>query len=258
MTWEIYALRWAMDRGRRASQWFLGGGGDDAPMPIAYHAFLLRGPDGVIAMDTAADASRTARYGKAEFRGMEDALAALGTPPAAVRTVIQTHLHWDHAGGTGLFANATFHLQRRELAYVNGPAMRHAVLRAGYEAGDIAAMSALLHAGRLALHDGDAQIADGLTLHHVGGHTDGLQIVRARTRRGWMVLATDAVAHRQNLARRVPFPALFHVGDALDAMDRALALSDSPDLVIPGHDPWVVDAHPAATPDTEGWLARLD
>jgi glyoxylase-like metal-dependent hydrolase (beta-lactamase superfamily II) len=130
------------------------------------------------------------------------------------------------------------------MAYVNGPAMRHAVLRAGYEAADIQAATALLHGGRMVLHDGTVDLAPGLSLHHVGGHTDGLQMVRVRTRRGWMCLATDAVAHRQNLERRIPFPAVLHVGDALEAFDTGLALADAPDLLIPGHDCWVVDAHP--------------
>jgi glyoxylase-like metal-dependent hydrolase (beta-lactamase superfamily II) len=258
MTWEVHALRYAADAARRASQWFLGGSGGDTPMPIAYHAFLLRGPDGVVAMDTAADAARCARYGKTDFRSLEDALAALGAAPRAVRTVIQTHLHWDHAGQPGLFPEATFHLQAREMAHVTGPAMRHAVLRAGYETADIAAVTDLLHAGRLVLHRGEVRLAEGLFLHHVGGHTDGLQVVRVRTRRGWMCLATDAVAHRANLDRRVPFPAVFHVGDALDAFDTVLALADSPGLVIPGHDPWVTEAHPPSAAETAGWLARLD
>jgi glyoxylase-like metal-dependent hydrolase (beta-lactamase superfamily II) len=258
VTWEVHALRYAMDDGRRAFQWFLGGTGGDAPMPIAYHAFLLRGPDGVIVMDTAADAARCARYGKTAFRATQDALAALGAAPYDVRTVIQTHLHWDHAGQPGLFPDATFHLHAREMAHVTGPAMRHAVLRAGYETDDIAAATTLLHAGRLVLHRGEARLADGLTLHHVGGHTDGLQVARVRTRRGWMCLATDAVAHRANLDRRIPFPAVFHVGDALDAFEIVLALADAPGLVIPGHDPWVTEAHPASASGTSGWLARLD
>jgi glyoxylase-like metal-dependent hydrolase (beta-lactamase superfamily II) len=257
MTWEVYALRWATDPGRRAFQWFLGGAGGEAPMPVAYHAFLLRGPGGLVVMDTAADAARAARYGKAAFRGLDAALARLGARPAEVRTVIQTHLHWDHAGGFALFPAATFHLQARELAYAAGPAMRHAALRAGYEAADIAEATALLHAGRLRLHEGSVPLAPGLALHRVGGHTDGLQIAELRTRRGRMCLATDAVAHRLNLERRTPFPVLFHVGEALDAFDTALSLADAPDLVIPGHDPWVVDAHPAV-PGGEGWLARID
>ncbi|HEV7266436.1 MAG TPA: N-acyl homoserine lactonase family protein [Falsiroseomonas sp.] len=257
-TWEIFALRFAVDPNRPAFQWFLGGSGGDAPMPVAYHAFLLRGPAGVVVMDTASDAARCARYGKQAFHGLDAALAVLGVAPADVADVVQTHLHWDHAGQPDLFPAARFHLQRREMAYVNGPAMRHAVLRAGYEAADIQAATALLHGGRMVLHDGAAGIAPGLSLHHVGGHTDGLQMVRVRTRRGWMCLATDAVAHRQNLDRRIPFPAVLHVGDALDAFDIGLALADAPDLLIPGHDCWVVDAHPAAAPGTAGWLARLD
>jgi glyoxylase-like metal-dependent hydrolase (beta-lactamase superfamily II) len=256
--WQVHALRFAMDPARRTFQWFLGGSGGDAPMPVAYHAFLLRGPGGVVVMDTGADAACCARYGKTEFHGLDAALAALGTAPAEVRTVIQTHLHWDHAGQPGLFPQATFHLQAREMAYVNGPAMRHAVLRAGYETADIGAATALLHGGRLALHDGTVQLADGISLHHVGGHTDGLMVARVRTRRGWMCLATDAVAHRANLERRLPFPAVLRVDHALDAFDTVLALADAPDLVIPGHDPWVVDAHAPSAPGTAGWLARLD
>jgi glyoxylase-like metal-dependent hydrolase (beta-lactamase superfamily II) len=257
MTWEVYALRYAVDPERRAFQWFLGGAGGDAPMPVAYHAFLLRGAAGLVLMDTAADAARVARYGKRDFHGLPEALAALGARAEEVRMVIQTHLHWDHAGGFALFPNATFHLQARELAYVNGPAMRHAVLRAGYEAADLAEATALLHAGRLALHDGAAAPAAGIELHRVGGHTDGLQVASVRTRRGRISLATDAVAHRQNLERRIPFPVLHHVGEALDAFETVLRLADAPELVIPGHDPWVVDAHPAV-PGAEGWLARLD
>lgn len=256
--WEVHALRFALDPSRRAFQWFLGGSGGDAPMPVAYHAFLLRGPGGIIAMDTGADAARCARYGKTAFRGLDAALAALGIAPGEVRTVIQTHLHWDHAGQPALFPRATFHLQARELAYVNGPAMRHAVLRAGYEAADIAAATSLLHAGRLVLHDGEVRLADGLSLHCVGGHTDGLMVARVRTRRGWMCLATDAVAHRANLDRRIPFPAVLRVDEALDAFDTVCALADAPDLVIPGHDPWVVDVHTPSASGTAGWLARLD
>ncbi len=257
-TWEVHALRYATDPARRAFQCFLGGQGGDAEMPVAYHVFLLRGPGGILTVDTGADAERCARYGKQHVRGLDMALAALGASPAEVRRVIQTHLHWDHAGQFGLFPNATFHLQARELAYVNGPLMRHAALRAGYEASDIAAAAALLHEGRLVLQNGQVHLADGLSLHHVGGHTDGLQVLRVRTRRGWMCLASDAVAYRANLERRVPFPVLVRVDDALAAFETVLSLTDGPELVIPGHDPWVVEANPPSAPGTAGWLARLD
>lgn len=256
MIWEVLAVRYALDPLRRAAQNFLGGT-DNALMPMAYHAFILRGPPGVVMVDTGADAARCERMGKQPGRGIAEALDALGIAPGDVQHVVQTHLHWDHAGGTALFPNACFHMQAREMAYCTGPAMRHTALRAGYDVLDIAAVVALFHAGRMQLHDGAVQLYPGLRLSHVGGHTDGLQVLDVDTRRGRVCLAGDAVVFRENLVQRKPFPALFHVGDALDAFDTVLALADGPALVIPGHDPWVVDAHPPAEPGTDGWIARL-
>lgn len=259
MTWEVLAIRYAEDPLRPACRSFLDGWGGTEPMPLAYLTFLLRGPEGVVMVDTGADDAVVARLGKRAHGNVAAALGALGIDPGEVRTVLQTHLHWDHAGGTALFPNAVFHLQARELAYVNGPAMRHPLLRAGYEPGEIAAMTALLHAGRLVLHDGGWAGPGGIEAFRVGGHTDGLQALTVPTRRGRLCLAGDAVAFRANLERRVPFPSLYSVGDALDAFERVLAAAGGrAEAVIPGHDPWVVAAHPAALPGAEGWIARLD
>ncbi|UFN46951.1 N-acyl homoserine lactonase family protein [Roseomonas sp. OT10] len=259
MSWEAYAIRYAEDPLRPGHRSFLDGSGGAEPMPLAYLTFVLRGPEGVVMVDTGADDGVVARLGKRPLANVAAALGALGIDPGEVRTVVQTHLHWDHAGGTALFPNAVFHLQARELAYVNGPAMRHPLLRAGYEPGEIAGMTALLHAGRLTLHDGCWSGPGGIEAFHVGGHTDGLQALAFPTRRGRLCLAGDSAAFRANLERRVPFPSLYSVGDALDAFDRVLeAAGGRAEAVLPGHDPWVMQAHPAAHPGTEGWIVRLD
>lgn len=255
----MYAVRYADDPSRTSGRNFLDGFGGAAPMPLAYLAFVLRGPAGVVMVDTGAADAVLARFGRPRRAGLGDALAALGIAPEEVGTVVQTHLHWDHAGNTALFPRARFHLQGREMRYVNGPFMRHAVLRAGYEANEIAAMTALLHGERLALHDGDWEGPGGIEAFHVGGHTDGLQALTVPTRRGRLCLAGDAVAFRANLERRVPFPALFSVGDALDAFERVLAAAGgAAGAVIPGHDPRLLAEYPPAAPGTEGWIVRLD
>ena len=38
----------------------------------------------------------------------------------------------------------------------------------------------------------EAEIRPLVTLHRVGGHSMGMQVVRVRTRRGWVVVASDA------------------------------------------------------------------
>jgi glyoxylase-like metal-dependent hydrolase (beta-lactamase superfamily II) len=53
----------------------------------------------------------------------------------------------------------------------------------------------------------------GITLHRVGGHTRGLQIVRVHTRRGWVVLAADAAHFYANWQQRRPFPIVDDVPD---------------------------------------------
>ena len=50
----------------------------------------------------------------------------------------------------------------------------------------------LRFAHRPGLHAGEAEVADGITVHPGLGHTPGLRFVRVRTRRGWLVLASDA------------------------------------------------------------------
>jgi glyoxylase-like metal-dependent hydrolase (beta-lactamase superfamily II) len=112
--------------------------------------------------------------------------------------------------------------------------------------------------GRVAFHDGDDELAPGITLHHVGGHSMGLQVVRVRTRRGWVVLASDASHFYANMEQGRPYPILFNVGEMLQGFDTVRRLAESPKHVIPGHDPLVLARYPAAKPGLEGIAVRLD
>ncbi|MCC7281425.1 MAG: N-acyl homoserine lactonase family protein [Acetobacteraceae bacterium] len=239
--YEIHAIRYGYLAGRTLSQVLIGGlAGEqgERQVGVAYHVFVLKGPGGPFVFDTGADRAAMQARGRDLTVPLGEGLAELGVDPAGAGVaLVQTHLHWDHAGNHDLLGAARVHLQRREMAYAATRGLADPWLRAGYDAADIARMAARIAAGQVALHDGDVVLGPGLSLHHVGGHTDGLMLARVRTRRGWMVLAGDAVAYRENLARRTPFPHLFHVGDALAAFDRARALADHAALVIPGHDP---------------------
>lgn len=240
-SFEVYAIRFGVAGERSLSDVLLGGLAGEAGarrIGLAYHSFVLRGPGGPFVFDTGADAAAMAARGRTPMQPLEAALAELGIDPAGRGvSLVQTHLHWDHAGNHGLLGEAQAHLQRREMAFAATQGLADPWLRSGYEVADIAAMAGRIAAGRAVLHEGDVMLGPGLSLHLVGGHTDGLMLARVRTRRGWMVLGGDAVAYAENLARRVPFPYLFHVGDALAALDRARALADSEALVVPGHDP---------------------
>jgi glyoxylase-like metal-dependent hydrolase (beta-lactamase superfamily II) len=114
------------------------------------------------------------------------------------------------------------------------------------------------YAGRVRFHDGDAGIAPGVSLHFIGGHTMGLQVVRVATRRGHVVLASDASHFYANMEQARPFPIVFNVADMVEGYARLRALADSPAHIIPGHDPLVLERYPAASDALQGIVARLD
>ena len=115
-----------------------------------------------------------------------------------------------------------------------------------------------LYAGGVQFHDGTDELAPGLSVHHVGGHTMGLQVARVWTNRGWVVLASDASHLYANMDQGRPFPIVFSVGDMLEGHKKLHRLADSPKHVVPGHDPLVLKRYPAARPELAGSIVRLD
>lgn len=237
--YEVYAIRYATVE-RMANENFLTQDQPDRPMPMDYFVWLIRGDGRVVVVDTGFGEDAARRRRRRLLRSPVDGLAALGVDATTVEDVVITHLHYDHAGNIGLFRNARLHLQEAEIAYATGPCMTHAALRHAFDAEDVAGMVHRVFAGRVRFHSGEAALAPGLTLHRIGGHTRGLQVVRVHTERGWVVLASDAAHFAANLQRRNPFPIFVDLQAMLDGYDRLLELASTPDHVVPGHDPDVL------------------
>jgi glyoxylase-like metal-dependent hydrolase (beta-lactamase superfamily II) len=144
------------------------------------------------------------------------------------------------------------------MAYSTGRCMCHAEMRVPFEADDVVAMVRKVFAGRVAFHDGDDELAPGITLHHIGGHSKGLQCVRVKTRRGHVVLASDASHLYAHMNEGRVFPVTYSVADTLEGYATLKKLADSPDHIVPGHDPQVLEQYPAAGPETASWVVRLD
>ena len=255
--YEVYAIKYAHHE-RTASQNFLGGDPHDGPMPMDYFVWLVRGAGLELVVDTGFGAATAARRQRQLLRPVDRALALMSVAAAEVRDVVITHLHYDHVGSFDLFPAATFHLQDLEMQYATGRHMGHEALRQAFEVEDVIGMVRNVYAGRVRFHAGDAVLFPGVSLHHVGGHTMGLQVVRVATRRGWVVLASDASHYYANMAEGRPFPIVYNVGDMMDGWRKVLALADSPAHVVPGHDPLVLERYPAPSEALKGIVARLD
>lgn len=255
--YEVYAIKYARHE-RTARENFIGGDPHDGPMPLDYYVWAIVGDDRVFVVDTGFDREAATRRGRQLLRLPSEGLKAIGLEPGTIEDVIITHMHYDHAGNHDLFPNARYHLQDREMIYCTGRCMCHEALRGAFEAEDVTAMVRRVFAGRVAFHDGEAELAPGVSVHRIGGHTDGMQAVRVRTRRGWVVLASDASHLYANMEEGRPFPIVYNVGDMLEGYRKLRELAESPEHVIPGHDPEVLRRYPSPNGAMQGWIARLD
>lgn len=118
-------------------------------------------------------------YGIDHDRAIGDALREVGLAPEAIDTVVMSHLHFDHSGGTTqrttggsiepVFRHARHVVQRREWQDAISPHERN---RASYLPENIEPL-----AGLLRLADGEEEVAPGVTVLPTPGHTAGHQSV---------------------------------------------------------------------------------
>ncbi len=244
MTYEIYALRYATMTGRQPHMNYLTPDIHNEGTDLDYFVWLIRGGGRDILVDTGFNDVSAKLRSRALTINPADMLARFGAAPDSIRDVVVTHLHYDHAGNLDRFPNARFHLQDREMAFATGRCMCHGLLRHPFSVEDVTLMVRHVYSDRVVFHDGEAEIAPGVTLHRVGGHSDGLQVVRVETERGPVVLASDAAHYYGNMHRKNPFPIVYNIGEMMEGWKTVERLARHPDRVIPGHDPKVRELYP--------------
>lgn len=255
--WEVYALRYADRSARNRGESFIFDDNHNAPHPMDYFIWLLRNGERHILIDTGYDRAEGIRRNRPVIEEPASLLKRFGVSPETIDTVVVTHLHYDHAGSLDQFPNATFHLQQQEMSYATGPCMCHDVLKMPYTGEHICSMVRHLFSGRVVFYDGSGQLAPGVELHLVGGHSRGLQCVRVKTARGWLVLASDASHYYENFLLAKPFPIVVDLQEMLSGFATLRSLAESLDHIIPGHDPLVRQYYPAVHGSDEA-VIRLD
>lgn len=256
-TYEVHAIKYAELKGRPPTDIFLGVDPHEALVDMDYFVWLIRSDERTIVVDMGFTAEVAAKRGRRFLRCPGEGLRRLGVDPATVTDVIVTHLHYDHVGNYALFPAARLHVQDREVAFATGRMMRHRCLCAAYEPDDVAALVKKVFQGRVEFHDGDEEIAPGVSVHLAPGHTAGLQFVRVATRTGWLVIASDACHYGRHLDENLVFPLVVSVPELLEGYGRLRKLASGRNLIVPGHDPAVTETYPRSR-DDDPLCVRLD
>jgi glyoxylase-like metal-dependent hydrolase (beta-lactamase superfamily II) len=151
------------------------------------------------------DAKQRDIYGL-EPKSAAEILAPAGLAPEQIDLVVNTHLHFDHAGGNternergelvAAFPNARYVVQRGEIETARSPndRTRASYLPENYEP--------LLAEGRFDPVEGTVRIAAGVELRPAPGHTPHMQIPVLVTPEGSVAFLADLVP----TASHVPYP----------------------------------------------------
>ncbi len=255
-TYEVLALRYAYRDAKRQDHFRNEVKDPEAPMPMDYFVWLLRSPERTVLLDTGFKPDVSARRKRSYVRSPSEGLRLAGIDPASISDIVISHLHYDHAGTIDAFPNARLHLQDDELDFVTTP--KNQPTRGAFEVDDVKEVLRDMYEGRVKLYHGSASPWPGVSIHLVGGHTPGSQIVRVHTKRGWVVLAADASHFYENMESGNPFRGTYDLDQALAGFDTMRSLADSDEHVVPGHDPEVVKRYPSPSPALEGIAMRLD
>ncbi len=160
-------------------------------IPMGMRCLLVEHDDGLVLIDTGSGNKETEKFhqiygienaGADGRTNLEDGLRALGFTPNDVSLVINTHLHFDHAGGNtwrtpsgtieASFPHARYLVQRGEMEWATHTNERTAASYFG------ANWEPIVAADRFDLVDGEPEVRPGIQLLRTPGHTPHHQSVK--------------------------------------------------------------------------------
>jgi N-acyl homoserine lactone hydrolase len=208
-------------------------------MTIPALFFYIEGADQHILVDTGGSGEslrENSQFGAPweDVCSFEENLARLGITPDDVDIVIQTHLHFDHALNTEKCRNAEVYVQKNELAQANDPHPLTAQMYRwfGKTGRDL----------NYVVVGGDYELAPGIELLHVPGHSPGCQAICVNTDKGKAII-TGFCTIRENFEPSPPLKSLvpaicpgIHL-NAVQAYESLWRVKKLADVILPMHEP---------------------
>ena len=232
----------------------------DAAMTMDYFFWIFRSAEQTIVIDTGFSPQAAIARKRQPVVAPADALARLGIDPKEVKLLVLTHAHYDHAGNLGLYPNAKIVMSRKEFEFWGTDMGKRPQYGHHIDPLDIERIQALHREGRITLLDTPQNtLIPGIELYELGGHTPGQMAVVVEMPEGPVILASDAIHYYDELEQDRPFAVLDSLADMYRGYERIREWLQRPGaVVIPGHDPDVMNRFAPVDPSDPSFAVRID
>ncbi|QJU54145.1 N-acyl homoserine lactonase family protein [Herbiconiux sp. KACC 21604] len=230
-------------------------GQPDGPIDMDYFVWVARNDERTILFDTGFSVQGGANRKRSFVAEIPDIYAALGIDMGAEQTLVVTHAHYDHIGNLAAFPKARIVIAQAELDFWLSSMGERAQFAWSTEPEEIDALRRAVDEGRVTTFTDSLEVAPGIELLQVGGHTPGQAVARIRTSDGEVLLASDAVHYYEEYEDDMPFAFVADLPGMYAGFDRIRELLDGGvKHLVCGHDPSTLDRFPAVT---DGPLAGI-
>lgn len=170
-------------------------------IPLNMRCLLIEADNRLILIDAGLGDKYDAKFASIfavdhEYTELHRSLDAVGVTASDITDVIITHLHFDHCGGITtrdgdtlkmVFSNATHHVQENHWAWAKKPNIRERNSFLDENLGPLG------DSGQLNLVSGSFEVAPGIEVIPVSGHTEAMQLVKISDGDQTLVYAADLI-----------------------------------------------------------------
>ncbi len=173
------------------------GGDKSKHLPISFAVYLIKMPDRNILIDAGCDTMPGFKMKR--FYSPAFVVRQADVTADEITDVVITHSHHDHIEGLKHFKNASVHIQKNE--YESGKKYRP----------DSASIN---------VFEGVYEIADGIRIVPIGGHSKGSCVVEIETDGVIVVLAGDECYSNANILRKIPTGSYYNKEKAVGFIEK--------------------------------------
>ena len=231
----------------------------DDPISMDYFVWVVRNAERTVLVDTGFSPDGGAVRGRDQLIGLPELYAELGVDAAAAPPVIVTHAHYDHIGNLGLFPASRVLIARREYEFWRSDLATRPLFHHSVEDVELTALAGRVESGGVDFFEGRHELAPGIEVIELGGHTPGQAVVKVATADGPVLLASDAVHYYEEYEAAMPFTSVADLVAMYTGFETIKAMVDSGEVrhLVAGHDPSTLDRFTPVTGRLAGLAATI-